>query len=346
MIKPQHLKEWDKVAALSLSRWWPWACPERYLIWKKQLEDEFHVQVVEWKYTLKDPRRIYDHPEARAEDLINAFKDTSIKAIFSTIWWEESIRLLPYIDFDVIKDNPKIFIWFSDSTITHFICHKAWVVSFYWPAIMAWFGENWGLFPYMVNSVKKTIFSNEIIWEIKPNEDGWTSERLERSNPENQKIKRKLQKCTWRRWLQWKGIHSWETLWGCIDVFPFMLWTSIWPSLDDWKWTILFLEPSEEQMPTCALERILRNLWSQWILHVISWILFWRSQLNYETNIQINYDETILNIINHEFWLSDLPIITNMDFWHTDPIMTIPLWCKLEIDCNKKCISFLESACI
>jgi muramoyltetrapeptide carboxypeptidase LdcA involved in peptidoglycan recycling len=34
---------------------------------------------------LKDPKRIYDHPEARAEDLMDAFKDTSIKAIFSTI---------------------------------------------------------------------------------------------------------------------------------------------------------------------------------------------------------------------------------------------------------------------
>jgi muramoyltetrapeptide carboxypeptidase LdcA involved in peptidoglycan recycling len=125
-----------------------------------------------------------------------------------------------------------------------------------------------------------------------------------------------------------------------------MVWTSIWPSLDDWKWKILLLEPSEEQMPTYALERILRNLWSQGILHVISWILFWRSQLNYETNIQIDYDETILNIINHELWLSDLPIITNMDFWHTDPIMTIPLWCKLKIDCDNKTISIIESACI
>ena len=91
---------------------------------------------------------------------------------------------------------------------------------------------------------------------------------------------------------------------------------------------------------------IIRNLWSQGILHVISGILFWRSQLNYETNTQINYDETILNIVNHELWLSDLPIITNMDFWHTDPMMTIPLWCKLKIDCDKKSITFLESACI
>jgi len=346
MIKPQYLKAWDKVAALTLSWWGPWACPERYLIGKKQLEEEFHVQVVEGKYTLKDPQWIYDHPEARAEDLMDAFQDTSIKAIFSTIWWEESIRLLPYIDFEVMRKNPKIFMWFSDSTITHFFCHKAWIVSFYGPAIMAWFGENCWMFPYMVDSVRNTLFSNDIIGELKPNIDWWTSEHLDWSIAENQKIKRKLQPCTWRRRIQGEGIHIWETLGWCVDVFPFIVWTSIWPSWDEWKWKILVLEPSEEQMPTYALERILRNLWSQWILHVISWILFWRSQLNYQTNIQIDYDETLLKIVHNELWLSDLPIITNMDFGHTDPIMTLPLWCKMLIDCDRKKISYGESACI
>ncbi|MBR6907033.1 LD-carboxypeptidase [bacterium] len=59
--------------------------PCRYEAGKKQLQDEFHVQVVEGKYTLKDPQRIYEHPEARAEDLMEALKDPSIKAIISSI---------------------------------------------------------------------------------------------------------------------------------------------------------------------------------------------------------------------------------------------------------------------
>ena len=346
MIKPNHLQSWDKVATLSLSRWWPGSFPHKYEAWKKQLEDTFHVNVVEWAYTLKDREWVYNHPELRAKDLMDALKDPSVKAIISSIGWEESIRLLPYIDFDVIKNNPKIFMGYSDSTITHFMFHKAWVVSFYWPAIMAWFGENWWLFPYMVNSVKKTIFSNEVIWEIKPNEDGRTSEHLDWSNLENQDKKRKLEKCTWRRRLQWKGIHQWETLWGCIDVFPFMVWTYIWPTLNERKWKVLVIEPSEEQIPTYAFERIIRNLWSQGILQVISGILVWRAQLNYETNIQINHDKSILNIVNNELWLVDLPIITNMDFGHTDPMLTIPLWCQIEIDCKSRKIQFLESGCV
>ena len=44
--------------------------------------------------------------------------------------------------------------------------------------------------------------------------------------------------------------------------------------------------------------------------------------------------------------MTDLPIVTNMDFGHTDPILTLPLWIKMEIDCDNKKISYLESWCL
>ena len=344
-IKPQHLKEWDVIMALSLSRWWPGICPERYSIWKKQLEDKFWVKVIEWKYTCADPEWLYQHPEARAEDLMNAFKDPKVKAIFSTVGWEESIRILPYIDFEIIKNNPKIFMGFSDTTISHFICKKAWLVSFYGPAIMAGFWENWGLFDFMVDSVKKTLFKNTIIWEITPNTNGWTSEFLPRDNPENQKIKRKLLPSSGRRWIQWKWNHSGNLLWWCIDVFPFMLWTSIRPPKEDWNNKILCIELSEEKMTETCFERIIRNLGSQWILHNMSGILVWRSQMDYNTNEQISYDWVLKKVIVGELWLKELPIITNMDFGHTDPVFVLPLGCRAEINCDTHTFSILENAC-
>lgn len=346
MIKPNRLRPWDTVMTLSLSWWWPWACPDRYLIWKKQLEEEFGVHVLEWKYTLQSPERVYTHPEARAEDLMSAFKNPEVKAIFSTIWWEESIRILPYIDFNVIRENPKIFMWFSDSTITHFICQKVWLLSFYWPSIMAWFAENGWMFDYMITSVKKMLFESHNHLEFLPNSGGWTNEFLSRDNPGNQLKRRATQKTSWWKWIQWKGVHVWKLIWGCIDVFPFLQGTSIWPNLDDWKWKILCIETSEEKMPLITFERIIRNLWSQWIIRVLSWILLWRSQLNYSTWEQISYEEALDKVINGELWLSHLPIITNMDFWHTDPVHVLPLWCDTEIDCDQQKISFLEVACL
>ena len=345
MQKPQHLKPWDKIATVSLSRWWPWACPERYFAGKKQLEETFGVEVVEMPHTMKDPDRIYQHPEKRAEDLMMAFADTSIKWIISTIGWEESIRLLPFIDLDIIRNNPKVFMGYSDTTISHFMCYQAGLVSFYGPSIMAWFGENGGLFPYMTDSVHKTVFSPETIGTIRPNTDGWTNERLPWEDPANQKKKRTLQPNTpWRR-LQWSWIRQWQLLGWCIDVFPFLVGTSLWPDITKRKDKILFLEPSEEKISEQTFERIIRNLWSQGILHAINGIIVWRSQMDEETKEQKNYDDYLLKIVRDECWLSDLPIVTNMDFGHTDPMMVLPIGITAELNCDTQTFRITESAC-
>lgn len=347
MKKPKKLNKWDSVLALSLSWWGPGSFLDRYLAGKTYLEEEFWVVVIEWDYTKKDPERLYNNPKARADDLMKGFKDPNVKAIIATIWWEDSIRILPYIDFNVIRDNPKIFMWYSDNTITHFMCRKAWLVSFYWPSIMAWFAENGWMFDYTKNSVYKNIFSSDIIWDINPNDsEWWTNKRIERSNVEAQKIRRETMKTTGWRWIQGEGMWSWELIGWCIDVFPFMQWTVIWTKLDEWKWKVLIIETSEEKMSLSSFKRILRNLWSQWILNNINGILMWRSQIDYESWEQINYDETILSVVNWELWIKNLPIVTNMDFGHTDPMMVLPLWCNINIDCDNKKINISENACV
>lgn len=92
--------------------------------------------------SLKGEDHLYNNPQARADDLMTAFKDDSIKAIIANIGGDDSIRLLPYIDFDVIRENPKIFMGYSDTTISHLFCLKAGITSYYGPAILTDFAEN------------------------------------------------------------------------------------------------------------------------------------------------------------------------------------------------------------
>ena len=80
--------------------------------------------------------------------LTQVFKDKTIKGIFSAIGGEDSIRILPYIDYDVIRNNPKIFMGYSDTTVTHFILHKAGLISYYGPSVMCSFGEYVKMFDY------------------------------------------------------------------------------------------------------------------------------------------------------------------------------------------------------
>lgn len=143
MIKPKKLKKGDKVAIVSLSS--GLAGEEmfrhRYELGKKRLE-QLGFNVVTMKNALKGIEYLYNHPEKRAEDFMEAILDKDIKGIICNIGGDDTIRLLPYIDFEAIANNPKVFMGYSDTTINHFMMQKAGVVSYYGPAVMTDFAEN------------------------------------------------------------------------------------------------------------------------------------------------------------------------------------------------------------
>jgi muramoyltetrapeptide carboxypeptidase LdcA involved in peptidoglycan recycling len=131
LTKPEKLKPGDKVAAVSSSCGGPSVFPDRYEIGKRQFEKEFGVHVVEIPHTLKSAEWISEHPKERAQDLMEAFQDPSIKAIISTIGGGDSVRILPFLDLDIIRKNPKVVIGYSDTTVTHLACYKAGLMSYY-----------------------------------------------------------------------------------------------------------------------------------------------------------------------------------------------------------------------
>jgi muramoyltetrapeptide carboxypeptidase LdcA involved in peptidoglycan recycling len=65
---------------------------------------------VESRHALADHEWLASHPEARASDLMEVFADPSIKGIVSTIGGDDSIRILPFLDLSVIRENPKVFL--------------------------------------------------------------------------------------------------------------------------------------------------------------------------------------------------------------------------------------------
>jgi muramoyltetrapeptide carboxypeptidase LdcA involved in peptidoglycan recycling len=150
LVKPKKLTSGDTVAAITLSWGGAATFPDRYRIGKKRLEEVFGLTVIETKHAMRDADWIYRNPQARAEDLMSAFSDSNVSAIIATIGGEDSIRLLPYIDYSVLKCNPKIVLGFSDTTVGHFICLKAGLGSFYGPSVMTAFAENIQMHEYFV----------------------------------------------------------------------------------------------------------------------------------------------------------------------------------------------------
>ena len=75
-------------------------------------------------------------PELRAADLNEAFGDTNIIAIVCTIGGDDNIRLLPYLNSELIARNPKPLLGYSDITSLHLFLFKLGVPSLYGGALL------------------------------------------------------------------------------------------------------------------------------------------------------------------------------------------------------------------
>ena len=68
---------------------------------------------------------------SRVSDIHEAFADKTVKAIFTAIWGFNANQLLQYLDYDLIKQNPKILCGYSDITaLWNAITAKTWLITY------------------------------------------------------------------------------------------------------------------------------------------------------------------------------------------------------------------------
>ena len=344
MIKPKRLKRGDKIAIVSLS----WgglgddALIHKYNIAKERLENDFGLEVISMPHALKGSEFVEKHPELRAQDLMNAFQDFSVSAIFCAIGGDDTIRTLPYIDFDIIRNNPKIFMGYSDTTVNHLMMYKAGLVSFYGPSVMCEFGEYVKMFDYTKKVVKDVLFGTWKEYQLLPSPE-WTDNHITWQES-NRNILHSMKKDTHGyEIINGKGIVKGHLLGGCIDVFMMVNGTTIWPTLKEWSNAILFFETSEDKPSPDFVLWNLRNLAAQGILNVINGIIVGKpmDETYYE-----EYKKVIRQVIVEEEHLTKLPIIYNVNIGHAKPIGILPYGIETELNCDAKTIRFLESATI
>ncbi len=342
MIKPERLHPGDKVAIVSLSRGMLGEDKfiHKYHIAKERMES-YGLKVVPMPNALKGIDYLYKHPEARAEDLMTAFKDREIKAVFNAIGGDDTIRLLPYIDFEVLRNNPKIFTGFSDTTTNHFMMYKAGLVSYYGLSVMNNWAEYVEINEYTKSFIDKMLFNPQEIMDIAASdfcsydEDKiwWMEENINESTPRYQNNSYEL--------LQGEGVVTGQLLGGCIDVFPELLGTELFPKAEDWEGKLLLLENSESNMPPDVLSWFLRNLQAQGILHRINGIIVGRPPFRDKEKA---YKDVFRQVVAEEAGLHKLSILYNVNVGHAYPIGIFPLGLTYEINCDKKSLKLLEPA--
>ena len=103
--------------------------------------------------------------QERINDLHTMFTDSDIDGIWCARGGYGCTGLLPLIDFDLIKNNPKVFIGYSDITVLHLaIFKKAGLVTFHGPVASSVFSE------YSTKYFKKMLMSTNIPPKVYPSE--------------------------------------------------------------------------------------------------------------------------------------------------------------------------------
>ena len=353
MIKPNKLKKGDKVAIVSLSSGLLGEDSSKHQLTLgiNRLE-EFGLVPVFMQNALRGIDYLKEHPEARAQDLKDAFYDESIKGIICAIGGDDTYRLLPYLMEDekfinAVKTSPKLFTGYSDTTINHLMFYKLGITSYYGPNFicdLAEMGDE--MLPYTKESFEKyfeTAPSTPIL-----SSDKWYEERTDFSDASVGVDRISHKEARGYEVLQGSGKVSGELLGGCLESLYDMLKGTrysgevdictkygIFPDKKTWTGKILFLETCEEKPEPELFEKELIALKERGVFEVISGIIVGKPQ---DEAYYGAYKPILVKVIDDK----DLPILYNVNFGHAHPKCILPYGLNVELDLDNKAITIIE----
>lgn len=255
--------------------------------------------------------------EDRVADIHEAFADKNVKAVFTIIGGANSNQLLPYLDYDLIKANPKVFCGFSDITaLLNAIYAQTGLVTFSGPHFSS-LGMLKGA-DYTLENLKIMLMGervNHVQSSAEWSDDLWFLDQENRQFIKNEGY-----------WRLHDGEAEGTLIGGNLGTFDLLLGTKYRPAFA--KDTILFIEDTEGS-DIAAFERNFQALIYQPDFGNVKGILIGRFQKGSKvTREQLEY------IISTKRELRNLPIWANLDFGHSTPLLTIPVGGTAKISSN------------
>ncbi len=331
IINPQKLKVGDTISIISPSAGLAPFAMHRIEDGVKALERMgFKVKIE--KSALKNKGYVSATIKERVADIHSAFKDKKVKAIICTIGGNHSNQLLKYLDFELIRDNPKIFLGYSDITVLHnAIYKKAGLRTFYGPCIMTEFGEYPDISPFTKNGFVKTLMEG-VIGNIEQSKE-WTDEFLNWMKVEFHTKERRLFPNTGYEWWR-KGNVIGEIFGGAIPSVNHLLGTEY---EINFKNKIFFLDLPEgynpgENLSMADVDTYLADLFNAGVFNQIKGLIIGRPY-GYRGDKE-KYNQ-LKEIITGYTKGTNYPILFNADFGHTSPMITLPIGAKIELDSKK-----------
>jgi muramoyltetrapeptide carboxypeptidase len=279
----------------------------------------------------------------RAGDLHAMFDDPDINAIACMIGGNHSNQILKYLDFRLIRRNPKIFIGYSDITILHHaLAAKAGLRTFYGPCIMSEFGEVPDMLPYTKEWFLRAVTSSSPLGAVPPS-DAWTDEFLDWGTKRDLTRPRTLHPSSGYEW--WREGKAEAPVWGgAIPTITYAAGTDAWMNPAG---MIYFIDLPEgdpgKAYAQSWVDAALANLDNLGVFASICGLIIGRPYAYDDEKTQI-----LKQIIMTYTEPYDYPILYNANIGHASPIITLPLGVTVRLDSDRDAFEIMEagvSAC-
>jgi muramoyltetrapeptide carboxypeptidase LdcA involved in peptidoglycan recycling len=278
---------------------------------------------------------VSDIPQNRVDDIHSMFGDPEVKAIVAAIGGDHSCHLLPLLDFDLIRQNPKIFMGFSDVTVLNVaIWVETGLVTFNGPALLTDFAEFPRMFEYTQRYMLRALCEARPIGVIEPS-TWWTEEFLDWAQGEDLTRPRSRQSSTGWSWLR-GGVAEGVLIGGCLESLEHLRGTRFWP---EWHDAIMFFETSEAPPAPERVDALLMDYENMGVLPRLKGLMVGRPMRYTEGEKQQLREVLLERTKGYTF-----PIATDMDFGHTAPQFTVPIGCRARIDADNQRFEIIDAA--
>lgn len=273
-------------------------------------------------------------PEDRVADLHAAFADDEIAVVLCGIGGNHSNQLLPLLDFELIREHPKVFQGYSDITVLHWAFAKhARLGTFYGPALVPELGEFPRVLDHTDGYLRAAWFGDDpIVYEPSA---VWTDELLDWNTKTDLTRPRELRES--EGWLTIReGAAQGPLFGGCLETICWHLKGSdAWSPPDD---AIFLLEMSEEAPSPAHVDAYLTDLEQVGLFDTIAALMIARPY-GYTTDAR----ERLWEVVAHRTEAAGVPVLANVEAGHTDPMITLPFGATAEIDAGRKTLRVVEA---
>ncbi|MFD7937947.1 S66 peptidase family protein [Streptomyces sp. NPDC059755] len=325
----------DRIAVISPSAGLPGLFPRPYELGVQRLREEFALEPVEYPTT----RRMGATAQERADDIHAAFADPGVRAVVASIGGEDQITVLPLLDRELLRADPKPFFGWSDNTNLLAFLYNSGVVAYHGASVMCELGRPGAMHPLTADSLRAALFTSGP-YELRPAER-WNDFGGDWGDPATFAAEPDSRPCAGWSWVNADRVVEGRSWGGNLEILSWLLMADreIARDLAVYDGGVLILETSEELPSATEVFRILRNMGERGLLRRFPALLMARAKSRSferpnspEEGARYAAEQRAAVERALRAYAPDTLAVFDVDFGHTDPQLVIPYGGTIRVD--------------